>query len=45
VAAVRRNGNEIAKLEWAACQDLMVEPKMLAGTGLSLREPATPHRA
>jgi hypothetical protein len=38
VAAVRRYGQEIGRLAWAAPQDWMCEPGMLARTGLSMRE-------
>lgn len=38
VAAVDRYDREIGKLEWAASQDLMVEPEMIARTGLTLLE-------
>lgn len=36
VAAIRRYDREIGKLEWAAPQDLMTEPAMLARTGLTV---------
>src|SRR5262249_5289546 len=36
VSAVRRYAEEIGKLEWAAPQDWMCEPFMLAKTGLSV---------
>lgn len=38
VAAVRRYEEEIGLLEWAAPQDWMCEPVMLARTGLTVRE-------
>lgn len=38
VAAVRRYDREIGKLEWAAPQDWMCEPDMLALTGLTVLE-------
>jgi hypothetical protein len=38
VAAVRRYDREIGHLEWAAPQDWMVEPFMLAKTGLTVAE-------
>ncbi|WP_052373119.1 DUF7221 family queuine tRNA-ribosyltransferase-like protein [Amycolatopsis taiwanensis] len=38
VAAVRRYDEEIGKLEWAAPQDWMCEPVMLAKTGLTVAE-------
>jgi hypothetical protein len=38
VAAVRRYHDEIGRLEWAAPQDWMCEPFMLARTGLSVRQ-------
>lgn len=38
VAAVRRYRDEIGCLDWAAPQDYMCEPFMLAKTGLPLRE-------
>jgi hypothetical protein len=38
VAAVRRYGEEIGNLEWAAPMDWMVEPAMLAKTGLDVGE-------
>lgn len=38
VAAVRRYRDEIGHLAWAAPQDYMCEPTMLARTGLSVRE-------
>jgi hypothetical protein len=38
VAAVRRYAEEIGNLEWAAPMDWMVEPAMLAKTGLSVRD-------
>jgi hypothetical protein len=38
VAAVRRYRDEIGQLAWAAPQDYMCEPQMLARTGLSVRE-------
>jgi len=38
VAAVRRYRREVTHLAWAAPQDWMVEPFMLARTGLSVRE-------
>jgi hypothetical protein len=37
-AAVRRYDDEIGLLEWAAPCDWMVEPEMLARTGLTIRE-------
>jgi hypothetical protein len=37
-AAVRRYQGEIGRLQWAAPQDWMCEPQMLAKTGLSIRE-------
>ena len=37
-AAVRRYRDEIGGLLWAACQDWMCEPVVLARTGLSVRE-------
>ncbi|AYR01211.1 queuine tRNA-ribosyltransferase [Mycobacterium phage Oscar] len=38
VAAVKRYDEEIGKLEWAAPQDWMCEPDMIAKTGLSVVE-------
>jgi hypothetical protein len=38
VTAVRRYRDEIGSLEWAAPQDSMCEPFMLAKTGLTVRE-------
>lgn len=38
VAAVKRYDREIGKLDWAAPQDLMTEPEMVARTGLSVVE-------
>lgn len=38
VAEVRRFASEIGRLEWAAVQDWMCEPTMLARTGLSVPE-------
>jgi len=38
VEAVERYGEEIGGLEWAAPQDWMCEPHVLAKTGLSVRE-------
>jgi hypothetical protein len=38
VAAVRRYRQEIGRLAWAAPQDWMCEPVMVAKTGLSVRE-------
>jgi hypothetical protein len=38
VAAVRRYRDEIGGLQWAAIQDYMCEPQMLAKTGLSVVE-------
>lgn len=38
VAAVRRYRDEIGNLQWAAIQDFMCEPRILAKTGLSVRE-------
>lgn len=38
VAAVRRYDEEIGRLEWAAPQDWMCEPVMLAKTGLTVAE-------
>lgn len=38
VAAVRRYQRHIGRLSWAAPQDWMCEPSMLAKTGLSVRE-------
>ena len=38
VRAVRRYRDEIGRLEWAAPQDWMCEPRMLAKTGLSVTE-------
>lgn len=38
VTAVRRYETEIARLEWAATQDWMCEPAMLAKTGLTVQE-------
>jgi hypothetical protein len=38
VAAVRRYRDEIGKLAWAAPQDWMCEPHIVAATGLSVRE-------
>lgn len=35
---VRRYSEEIGRLEWAAPQDWMCEPDVIAGTGLSVRE-------
>jgi hypothetical protein len=37
-AAVRRYRDEIGNLQWAAPQDWMCEPRMLAKTGLSIAE-------
>jgi hypothetical protein len=37
-AAVRRYRDEIGSLDWAAPQDWMCEPFILAKTGLSVRE-------
>jgi hypothetical protein len=37
-AAVRRYRDEVGGLAWAAPQDWMCEPAMLAGTGLTVRE-------
>jgi hypothetical protein len=38
VAAIRRYSDEIGRLEWAAPQDWMCEPFMLAKTGLTVAE-------
>jgi hypothetical protein len=38
VAAVRRYRDEIGNLQWAAPQDWMCEPRMLAKTGLTIAE-------
>lgn len=38
VAAVKRYDREIGQLEWAAPQDMMAEPEMLARTGLTVLE-------
>jgi hypothetical protein len=38
VAAVRRYATEIGRLDWAAPQDWMCEPFILAKTGLSVEE-------
>jgi hypothetical protein len=38
VAAVRRYDDEIGQIEWAAPQDWMVEPFMLAKTGRTVRQ-------
>src|SRR3954469_2872529 len=38
VEAVERYQTEVGKLEWAAPQDWMCEPKVLERTGLSVRE-------
>jgi len=38
IRQVRRYQEEIGGMEWAACQDWMCEPWMLAHTGLSLAE-------
>ncbi|MCP4221886.1 MAG: hypothetical protein GY773_00905 [Actinomycetia bacterium] len=41
VARVRRYHDEIGRLDWAAPQDWMCEPHMLARTGLTVREHQT----
>lgn len=41
VAAVRRYADEIGRLQWAAPQDWMCEPFMLAKTGLTITEHQT----
>jgi hypothetical protein len=38
VKAVRRYRDDIGKLDWAACQDYMCEPQIIAKTGLSVSE-------
>jgi hypothetical protein len=38
IGEVRRARDEIGHLDWAPCQDWMVEPQMLSKTGLTIRQ-------